>query len=204
MFIFEFIGEIVGQVIVETFIYRFPVEIYEWITGKEARINGYRTEQRKFIKFSVAKKFLVTWETDLDHLKFKLTEGLELMNEKLKSYDFQFVVLGDKTIIQPPASISFYSFHFLIQSLAEHKIRTVGVVETLRTIYTTYNDPNSVNLIGQTDKGKKFFITLMEDYSKRQFLRINRDIVTSEDFDVSKIKTDYKERAVRRDLQHKL
>jgi hypothetical protein len=126
----------------------------------------------------------------MDHLRCKLTEGLELMNEKLKSHNFQFVALGDKTIIQPPTSISFYSFHFLVQSFDEYKIRTIGVVETLRTTYTVYNDPNSENLIGQTDKGKKFFISLMEDYSKRQFLRVSRDIVTSEEFDVSKVKSE--------------
>ena len=138
----------------------------------------------------MAKKFLLTWGMDVDHLKDKLTDGLETMNEKLKAGDFKFTVLRDKTIIQPLSSISFYSFHFLVQWLTEHKIKTVGVVESARTIYTTYNDSNSENLIGQTDKGKKFFISLMEDYSNRQFLRINRDIVTSVEFDVTKIKNE--------------
>lgn len=188
--IFETIGEFVGQIFVETVFFRGPVKIYEWLTGKETGIDGYRTEQKKFIKFSAAKKCLLTWETDVDHLKYKLTDELELMNEKLKAHDFKFLKLGGKTIIQPPASISFYSFHFLVQSLAEHRIKTLGVVETIQTIYTTYNDPNSENLIGQTDKGQKFFISLMEDYSKRQFLRINRDIVTIDEFDVSKVKVE--------------
>lgn len=190
MAVFEAIGEFFVTTIFEGLFYGIPVRIYEWITGKDTGVHGYRTEQKKFIKFSAAKKFLLNWEKDLDHLKHELTEGLELMNEKLKAQDFKFVTLGDKTIIQPPTSISFYSFHFLVQYLAEHKVKTLGVVETARTIYTTYNDPNSENLIGQTDKGKKFFITLMEDYSKRQFLRVNRDIVTSEEFDVSKIKSE--------------
>jgi hypothetical protein len=190
MAIFEVIGEVIAQIFIESVFFSGPVKIYERLTGKSTRHNGYRTEQKKFIKFSVAKKFLLTWETDIDHLRSKLTEGLELMNEKLKSHNFQFVALGDKIIIQPPTSISFYSFHFLVQSFAEYKIRTIGVVETLRTTYTAYNDPNSENLIGQTDKGKKFFISLMEDYSKRQFLRVSRDIVTSEEFDVSKVKSE--------------
>jgi hypothetical protein len=112
------------------------------------------------------------------------------MNEKLRTIDFQFTALGDKTVIQPPTSVSFYSFHFLVQWFAENKIKTVGVVETVRTIYTTYNDPYSEHLIGQTDKGRKFFISLMEDYAKRQFLRINRDIETSEEFDVARMKSE--------------
>jgi hypothetical protein len=188
MVIFEFIGEVVGQIFVETIFYSIPVRIYEWITGKDTGLNGYRTEQKKYIKFSVAKKFLLTWETDIEHLKYKMTDGLETMNEKLQVTDFKFSTIDHRTIIQPPTSISFYSFHFLIQWLTEYKINTVGVVETVQTVYTTYNDPNSENLIGQTSKGKRFFISLMDDYSKRQFLRINRDIETIADYDVLAIK----------------
>jgi hypothetical protein len=170
--LFEAIGEFFATIIFEGLFYNVPVRIYEWITGKATGMHGYRTEYKKFIKFSAAEKFLLTWETDLDHLKHELTRRLELLKEELKTQDFKFVTVGHKTIIQPPTSISFYSFHFLVQSLAEHKVKTLGVVETARTIYTTYNDPNSENLIGQTNKGKKFFISLMEDYSKRQFLRV--------------------------------
>ena len=68
MVIFEVIGEVVGQIFVETIFYSIPGRIYEWITGRATGLNGYRTEQKKFIKFSVAKKFLLTWEIDTDHL----------------------------------------------------------------------------------------------------------------------------------------
>lgn len=132
----------------------------------------------------------MTWETEIEHLKYKLLDGLETMNEKLHVTDFEFTTIDNRTVIQPPTSISFYSFHFLVQWLAEHKVKTLGIVETVRTAYTTYNDPYSENLIGQTDKGKKFFISLMEGYSKTQFLRINRDILTNEDYDVVTIKSE--------------
>jgi hypothetical protein len=190
MAVLEAIGEFFATLIFEGVLHSIPVKIYEWITGKDSGVNGYRTEQKKFIKFSVAKKFLLTQDTDIENLKYKIADGLETLNEKLRITDFQFKTLTHRAIVQPPASISFYSFHFLVQWLTEHKINTVGVVETPRTVYTTYNDPNSENLIGQTDKGKKFFISLMEDYSKRQFLRINRDIVTSDEFDVTRIKSE--------------
>lgn len=188
--IFESIGEVLGQIFFESVLYSGPVKIYEWLTGKEPKISGYRTEQKKFIKFNVANKLLLTWGQDIDHLEDKLTDALETMNEKLKVNDFHFTPLDDKVIIHPPTSISFYSFHFLVQWLAEYKIKTLGVVETARTVYTVYNDPNSENLIGRTDKGKQFFISLMEDYSKRQFLRINHSIETIDAFDVLRIKSE--------------
>ena len=188
MIIFEVIGEIVGQLFVETIFYSIPVRIYEWITGKDTGLNGYRTEQKKFIMFSLAKKFILTWETDVEHLKYKLTEAFDTLEKKLDVTHFQFTTTGKKTIIHPPPSISFYSFHYLVQWLTEFKINTVGIVETPRTVYTTYNDPDSENLIGETDKGKRFFISLMEDYSRRQFLRMNRDIRTIDAYSVNAIK----------------
>lgn len=188
MILFEIIGEIVGQVFVETIFYSIPVRIYEWITGKDTGLNGYRTEQKKFIRFSSSKKFILTWETDAEHLKYKLTEAFGTLEEKLDITHFQFTTTAQKIIIHPPPSISFYSFHYLVQWLTEFKINTVGIVETPRTVYTTYNDPDSENLIGETDKEKRFFISLMEDYSRRQFLRMNRDIKTIDAYNVSAIK----------------
>ena len=187
--IFEAIGELVVNVFMETLIFRLPVRIYEWATGKDTGINGYRTEYKKFIKFDTAKKFLLTWEADAEHVKYKLTEGLEALDQKLDVAGFRFVTIDQRTVVYPPTPISFYSFHFLIEWLMEFKVETIGLVETTRSAYTAYNDPGSENLIGQTDKGKRFFISLMEDYSKRQFLRINRDIKIIEDFDVAKIKS---------------
>jgi len=111
------------------------------------------------------------------------------MNENLDLNDFHFATTNQKTIIQPPTSISFYSFHFLIQWLTLNKIPTVGIVETGRTVYTAYNDSDSENLIGQANKGKKFFISLMEDHSSRQFLRINREIKTIDEYDVFTLKS---------------
>jgi hypothetical protein len=74
MLIFEAIGEIVGQIFFESVFFSGPVKIYEWLTGKQTGINGYRTEQKKFIKFSVANKILLTWENDIAHLTDKLED----------------------------------------------------------------------------------------------------------------------------------
>ncbi|MEJ7646098.1 MAG: hypothetical protein WKF87_16000 [Chryseolinea sp.] len=188
--IFEFIAEVVVRIVVDVVLHA-PFALYNWVIGKSDKlINGYRTERKQYIKFDAAKKFIMTWETDIELLKHKVRDVLELMNKKSDVSDFQFTILGERTVIKPPTSLSFYSFHFLVQSLTEEKIQTIGIVETGRTAYTTYNDPDSENLIGKTDKGKRFFITLMEDYSKTQFLRINRRIRTIKDYDIHTIKSE--------------
>lgn len=193
MAILEVIGELVVQIFFESILYSITVKIYEWVTGKNTGILGYRTEVKKFIKFEVSKKYYLSWETDMANLKDKLKEGLEKSDAKQDVDEFQFTRVGERTVIQPPMSISFYSFHFLVQWLTDRKIKTVGIVETSRTAYTTYSDPNSEYLIGETSKGKRFFITLMEDYSKRQFLRLNKGIETIEEFGVERIREELRQ-----------
>lgn len=188
--ILEFLGEMVGGILGEA-IFHIPVVIYRWVTGKEnSTIGGYQTDYKKFVKFDVAKKFLLIADLDIEHLKASVTNGLQTINEKLTADNFQFRAIDHRTIIQPPEIVSFYTFHFLIQWLADHKLETIGIVETTRLVYSVYNDPDSENLIGKTGLGKRFFISLMEDYSKKQFLRINKDIRTIRDYDVLTIKRD--------------
>ena len=187
MAFFEVIGEFVASVILRGMVYRMPVRIYQWITGN-ADIVRYRTEYKKFVKFSAAKKYVIVWQTDTEYLRNLLTELPGRSNDKIRVADFHFTGVRHMTIMQPPSSISFYLFHYLIQRLSDHKIKTVGLVETTHTAYTTYSDPDSENLIGETDAGKRFYISLLDDYSKRQFLRVNRDIITNPEFEMLKIK----------------
>lgn len=189
MLIFEIIGEIFGHIFLDAII-RIPVKIYEWFTGKETGLfSGYKTEKKKFIKFNTAKKFILAWES-IEQIKSKIAVGLDAIDEQFHIVNFEFKIIDQMTIVQPPASISFYSYHFLVQWLAENNGKSIGIVETTRTAYTTYYDPDSENLIGQTDKGEKFFISLTEDYSKAQFLRVNSTIKTNEEYDVARIKRD--------------
>lgn len=185
MAIFEIIGEVAGRIFLEA----LPMKIQQWITDKEAELDGFKTEQKQFVKFDDAKVLLLIWETDMEQIKYKMTDRLRTMSEKLHVTDFQFKTIDGRTIIQPPTSISFYTFHFLVQWFTKHNIKTVGIVETDATTYTTYNDLDSEHLIGQTDEGKTFFISLMDDHSRKQFLRINTDIKTIEEFDVLTIKS---------------
>ena len=106
MVIFEIIGEVVTQIFLESIVC-IPGKIRRWIAGKDARFNGYSTEQKRFINFAVANKFLLTWEADIEHLRYRRAEGLETMNEKITVTDFRFKTIDERTIILPPMSISF-------------------------------------------------------------------------------------------------
>ncbi len=165
---------------------------YELISGNSALDGKYKTTRKKFLNFREAKKMILTWETNQQRLLDKVEEGLALMNETLTTKEFSLMEIHNKTMIQPPISISFHSFHFLVQFLNSEKTKSIGIVETTRTTYTVYNDPESENLIGQTDKGLKFYISLMEDHERLQFLRISEGIVALDEFDVRKVKNELK------------
>jgi hypothetical protein len=188
MAILEAMGELIIEIFFESVILEIPAKIYRRVTGRNTESSDYNTEARKFIRFSAAKKFYLVWETDIENLEEKLGAGLNACRGKIKASDFQFTVVDKKTFVQPPPSISFHTFHFLVQWLEQYRYTTVAIVETPWTAYTAYCDPNSENLIGQTSRDKKFFISLTEKYSKRQFLRLNRSIKTIDGFNVEQMR----------------
>jgi hypothetical protein len=165
------------------------------VTGKNLS-NEYRTRRRRFITFSKTDKFMVTTGTDVGMVKIKINESLETLDEKMKFDEFKFICAADHTIIIPPKNISFYNFNYLIQSMTDDPVKTVGLVEGKRLSYTVYNDRKTINLIGCTNKGEKFFISLFDNFTKKQFLRINDDIETIPEYDVFAIKRTISERPV--------
>jgi hypothetical protein len=166
----------------------FFVGIFEILIGKEGGDNEYKIQKKIYFDFNSCNKLLLTKETDELKVKSEIKESLSIISEKVNSINFVLTRIGDELIIQPNKDIPFYEFHFLVQSLAEAKIETVGLVESKAMTYSVYNDPNSVNLIGQTDKGDKFFITLLEGYEDKQFILLNRSIETNEEYDVENLK----------------
>ena len=179
------IFDIIGQLLLEL----ISAKIAGGMDGKDTElINGYRTERKKLLKFQHASKFLLIWESDVELLKSKIGDGLKTINAPLDITVFQFRPIDERTIVQAAASISFYAFHFLIQWLGRNQIKTIGLVESGSTTYTTYNDPDTENLIGETDTERKFFISLKDDFSETQFLRMNEDVKTIEGYDVLSVK----------------
>lgn len=159
------------------------------ILGKDLN-NVYRTKGKRFLTFARCKKFLLTTGTDEGMVKIKVVEFIEATNEKLRIDEFQFASKSEQTITIPPNNISFLEFNYLIQWLTDRKVKSVGLVESTRMAYAVYDDPETENLIGQTDRGEKFFISLVDNFDKRQFLRINNEIELLEEYDISRIKNE--------------
>lgn len=177
-------------VIKEELFIGFFLGLFGLIIGQDLD-NEYKTRKKKYLTFSKTNKYLITTGTDEGMVNIKISEALETTKEKLKINDFKFITTpASQTITIPPTNISFYDFNYLVQLMTDGRVKTVGLVENNRLAYTVYNDPNTENLIGQTHNGEKFFVSLVDNFDKRQFLRINNEIETIEENTVSKIKNE--------------
>jgi hypothetical protein len=166
----------------------FFVGVFEIFNGREGGDNKYKIQKKIFFDFANCHKLLFVKEKDESKVKNEMKEALSTLAEKYKSIDFTFTRIKNELVIEPTIDIQFYEFHFLVQWLTEAKMETIGFVESEEITYSVYSDPNSINLIGQTDKGSKFFITLLEGYQDKQFISINKDIEINNEYDVDKIK----------------
>jgi hypothetical protein len=176
-------------VIKEGLLIGFFLDLFGLIAGTDVN-NEYKTKRKRYLTFNKCHKFLLTTGTDNEMVRTKVIEGIDSTNEKLKIEDFRFLNNAEQTITLPPADISFHDFNYLIQFLTDGPVKTVGLVENKRLAYTVYDDPDTTNLIGQTDQGEKFFISLADNFDKRQFLRIHDEIELVEEYNISRIKSE--------------
>lgn len=173
----------------EAFFINFFLDLFGPITGNDIN-NDYKTKRKRYLTFSKYSKFLLTTGTDTEMVKSKLLEGVDSTNLNCKFDDFRFLETSSQTITIPPSDISFHDFNYLVQLLTDGRVTTVGLIESKRTSFTVYDDPETTNLIGQTDQGEKFFISLVDNFDKSQFLRISDDIQIQEEYNLSRIKSE--------------
>jgi hypothetical protein len=166
----------------------FFVGLFEIFTGGEKGDTGYKIQKKVHFNFANCHKLLLVKGANESKVKNEIKEALSTIAEKSKSIDFTFTRLKSELVIKSTNNIPFYEFHFLVQWLTEAKMETIGLIESEEITYSVYSDPNSINLIGQTDKGSKFFITLLEGYEDKQFVSINKDIEINSDYCVEEIK----------------
>jgi hypothetical protein len=165
----------------------FLIEVVRILTGGDP-VGDYKTKKKEYIPFGRATKFIITTGTDEGMIKTKVGEGIEALDNTLKIESFQFIPNSDQTITIPPRTISFHDFHYLVQLLTEGRMNSVGLVESKGLSYSVYNDPGTTNLIGETNHGEKFFISLMDDFSKKRFLRVSDEIETLKEYSLVEIR----------------
>lgn len=192
MLIFDFVGEMIGEMVGGVFFDGIKGAFSRLFRGKKASKyhsnHPYYSLRKQSIKFITAQKRILLWETNIGHIHEVLKQKAVNNSDRKTFTELKLRSLHDKTIIVPPSHISSETFHQVIQILYRAGINAVGLVETTRAAYTTYGDPNSDCLIGQTNKGDSFFILPSESFFDKQYLRISKHIPAIEGYDVATIK----------------
>ena len=132
----------------------------------------------------------MTFGSDEQSVKKELDSAQILLDdETITIEEFKFLHTSKCIITIPPSRISLHDFNSLVQYMTD-EVNTVGLVKGDNLSFTVYDDPKTINVIGQTDQGEKFFISRYDNFSSKQFLRLNDDIGIINEYSVSRIKSD--------------
>ena len=138
--------------------------------------HNYKTQGRKNLNFKIFSNYILV-NTISAEIEAQLKEAEGTCHE-VNNLDYQVYRTDKYSIIELP-NISFYGFNYMIQWLASFLKNTevYGFSDSGRSQFITYVDKKDENdLIGLTNTGKKFFVSLYDDLNKQQYLRLNQSI----------------------------
>lgn len=135
-----------------------------------------KTTARKQINFQKFKKYIVI-NSITEQIKDELWEANECCPE-VNIEQMEILKTERYSVIETP-KIGFYGYNFLIQWLTHnmkgHEI--VGFATNRRTRFITIvNTDGDNDLIGQTNTGKKFWVSMYDDLDNNQFLWLSDKI----------------------------
>lgn len=150
-------------------------------------VAGRKTQRRKNIVFHSFDKYLLLNSPNVD-VEVQL---MEAANTDKQSNFGKWTIhrTKDYTIIEL-TDISFYAFNFLIQWLDEafKNVETVGFCINEKLSFTLINDQEGENnMLGVTNGGTTFWVSLYDDLDKMQFLRIDPNILKKSVFATNKV-----------------
>jgi hypothetical protein len=163
----------------DSFFVRLLLGMIGAVIGEDVN-NEYRTHGKRFLDFRRCAKFLITGGAG-EFTRLKVIEAIKSTEERMPIDTFRFFSSEEQTVTIPPEKITFYDFNYLVLALTEGHVYTVGLVQGDRITFTVFDDPETGNLIGEADRGEKFFISMLDNFHKKQFLRLTDQVEISQE-----------------------
>jgi hypothetical protein len=137
----------------------------------------YESETKKNIDFENFSKYILLDSQKNDLIQKILIEGLEIIDVPIDQFDHEIKRIDNFLILAIKSKIGFFNFHVLIQNFYTNKIENTGFVEDKELSFVVYQDPNSLNnMIGETNKGERFSVSLYDGFEKGAYLSMNSKI----------------------------
>ncbi|WP_299821610.1 hypothetical protein [uncultured Pontibacter sp.] len=169
------------------FLFEFPLDVlkvlFKWRSSEEMKAWNerdndieYNAKRKKKVYFQSADKYILTFSTNEEKVKQSIANGVASL-EAAALPNITYIKSDYALVVQLPKRTEFYLFHYLLQWLDNEGIGNAGFVSGKSTGYVVYQDKNSLNnLIGETESGAKFSVSLYHDYKESQYLMLDRSI----------------------------
>lgn len=169
------------------FLFEFPLDVLKilvkWRSSEEMKAWNesvvdieYNAKRKKKVYFQSADKYILTFSTEEEKVKQSIANGVASLEEAALT-NVTYFKSDYALVVRLPKLIDFYLFHYLLQWLDNESISNAGFVSGKSTEYVVYQDKNSLNnLIGETESGARFSVSLYHDYKESQYLMLDRNI----------------------------
>jgi hypothetical protein len=155
---------------------KFEVNYLTKFIDHESSSTKKKTKERKQINFKNFKKYIIVNSTS-KQIESELKEADECCPE-VNLDQLSISRTESYSVVEIPKT-GFYGYNFLIQWLTNNlnKNQIVGLASNGRTRFlTTSNTDGDNDMIGRTNTGKNFWVSLYDDLDNKQFLRINPEL----------------------------
>lgn len=155
---------------------KFEVNYLTKYIDREPSTTKKKTKERKQINFKNFRKFIIVNSTS-EQIESELNEADECCPE-VNLEDHSIARTDSYSVIEIPRT-GFYGYNFMIQWLTNNftKNQIVGLASNGRTRFLTISNTDGDNdMIGRTNTGKKFWVSMYDDLDNKQFLRINQEL----------------------------
>lgn len=169
------------------FLFEFPLDVLKslvkWRSSEDMKAWNerdedieYKAKRKKKVYFQSADKYILTFSTEEEKVKQSIANGVASLEESALS-NITYIKSNYSLVVKLPKQTDFYLFHYLLQWLDNEGVSNAGFVSGKSTECVVYQDKNSLNnLIGETESGDKFSVSLHHDYKESQYLMLDRSI----------------------------
>ncbi|PVY40266.1 hypothetical protein [Pontibacter virosus] len=169
------------------FLFQFPLDVLKilvkWRSSEDIKAWNekdddieYKAKRKKKVYFQSADKYILAFSTEEQKVKQSIANGVASLEESALSNE-TYIKSDYALIVKLPKQTDFYLFHYLLQWLDNEGVCNTGFVSGKSTEYVVYQDKSSLNnLIGETESGARFSVSLYEDYIESQYLMLDRNI----------------------------
>lgn len=155
---------------------KFEVNYLSKFIDRNSLTTNRKTKESKHVNFQKFRKYIIV-NSISEQIENELKEADDCCPEV--NIEQLEIKRTEKYLVIETPNNGFFGYNFLIQWLAEQlkENEIIGFASNGRTrFFTVSNTEGDNDMIGRTNTGKKFWVSLYDNLDDKQFLRINNNL----------------------------